>query len=133
MIIDTSAILAILSNEPERTLFIEVIAKASFRQMSTAGFVEASIVLEARHGYEGIRDFDFFLAKAEIELVPVDLEQAQIARRAFKIYGKGRHPAGLNFGDCFPYALAKSKNDFLLFKGNDFSKTDVKLFKDCKK
>ncbi|NOY84184.1 MAG: type II toxin-antitoxin system VapC family toxin [Nitrospirae bacterium] len=133
MIIDTSAILAILSNEPERTLFIEVIAKASFRQMSTAGFVEASIVLEARHGYEGIRDFDLFLAKAEIELVPVDLEQAQIARRAFKIYGKGRHSAGLNFGDCFPYALAKSKNDFLLFKGNDFSKTDVKLFKDCKK
>ncbi len=126
MIIDTSAVLAILGDEPERRTFIEAIAKASYRGMSTAGFVETSMVLEARYGYEGIRDFDLFLVKAGIELVPVDIEQAQIARRAFKQYGKGRHPAGLNFGDCFSYALVKSRKDVLLFKGNDFSQTDIK-------
>ncbi len=129
MIIDTSVILAILSDEPERQVFNETIIKASYRGMSTAGFVESSIVLESRYGYDGVRDFDLFLSKAGIELVSVDIEQAQIARRAFKEYGKGRHPAGLNFGDCFPYALALSRNDTLLFKGNDFSKTDIKAHK----
>lgn len=129
MIIDTSVILSILGDEPERRVFNEAIVKASYRGMSTAGFVESSIVLESRYGYDGIRDFDLFLVKAEIELVPVDIEQALIARRAFKEYGKGRHPAGLNFGDCFPYALAKYRNDTLLFKGNDFSKTDIKTYK----
>jgi len=129
VIIDTSVILAILGDETERRVFNEAIIKASYRGMSTAGFVESSIVLESRYGYDGIRDFDLFLAKAGIELVSVDIEQAQIARRAFKEYGKGRHPAGLNFGDCFPYALAKSRNDTLLFKGNDFSKTDIKAHK----
>ena len=129
MIIDTSVILAILSDEPERQVFNETIIKASYRGMSTAGFVESSIVLESRYGYDGVRDFDLFPSKAGIELVSVDIEQAQIARRAFKEYGKGRHPAGLNFGDCFPYALALSRNDTLLFKGNDFSKTDIKAHK----
>jgi len=129
VIIDTSVILAILSDEPERQVFNETIIKASYRGMSTAGFVESSIVLESRYGYDGVRDFDLFLSKAGIELVSVDIEQAQIARRAFKEYGKGRHPAGLNFGDCFPYALALSRNDTLLFKGNDFSKTDIKAHK----
>jgi len=129
VIIDTSVILAILGDEAERRVFNEAITKSSYRGMSTAGFVESSIVLESRYGYDGIRDFDLFLAKAGIELIPVDVEQAQIARRAFKEYGKGRHPAGLNFGDCFPYALAKSRNDTLLFKGNDFSKTDIKAHK----
>jgi len=130
VIIDTSAILAILGDEPERRDFNEAIISAPYRGMSVAGFVESSIVLECRYGYEGIRDFDFFLSKAGIELVPVDVEQAQIARRAFKEYGKGRHPAKLNFGDCFTYALAKAKNDVLLFKGADFSKTDIKTHKD---
>ena len=127
MIIDTSVIVAILNDEPERHVFIEAIIDASYRGMSTAGFVETSIVLEARYGYEGIRDFDLFLAKAGIELVPVDVEQAQIARQAFKAYGKGRHPAGLNFGDCFSYALAKVNDDLLLFKGNDFLQTDIRF------
>jgi ribonuclease VapC len=97
--------------------------------MSIASFVETSIVLESRYGYEGIRDFDLFIAKAEIELIPVDVEQAHVARWAYKTYGKGRHPAGLNFGDCFSYALAKVKDDELLFKGNDFSQTDVRIFR----
>ena len=130
MIIDMSAILAILADEPERPIFNKAIANAPYRGMSAAGFVEASIVLECRYGYDGVRDFDLFIAKADIELVPVDSEQAQIARQAFKQYGKGRHPSGLNFGDCFSYGLAKAKDDMLLFKGNDFSKTDIKIYKD---
>ncbi|MCB1753627.1 MAG: type II toxin-antitoxin system VapC family toxin [Gammaproteobacteria bacterium] len=129
MIIDTSAIVAILNDEPERHTFIGAIVDASYNCMSTAGFVEASIILESRYGYDGIRDFDLFLVKAGIELVPVDVEQAQIARQAFREYGKGRHPAGLNFGDCFSYALAKVNDDFLLFKGNDFLQTDIKFLR----
>jgi len=129
VIIDTSAIVAILNDEPERHTFIGAIVDASYNCMSTAGFVEASIILESRYGYDGIRDFDLFLVKAGIELVPVDVEQAQIARQAFREYGKGRHPAGLNFGDCFSYALAKVNDDFLLFKGNDFLQTDIKFLR----
>ena len=110
MIIDTSAILAILGDEPERKALIQCIIKASDKGLSAASFVEASIVLEARYGYDGVRDFDLFLTKAGITLIAVDVEQAQIARQAFKKYGKGRHIAGLNFGDCFSYAAAKSSN-----------------------
>ncbi len=125
MIIDPSAIIAILCDEPEREKFVECITKTSNRGLSAAGFVEASVVLQSRYGYDGVRDFDLFLAKAQITLIPVDIEQAKIARQAFKKYGKGRHSAGLNFGDCFSYAAAKSKNEPLLFKGNDFSQTDI--------
>lgn len=125
MILDTSVILAILGDEPERRTFNEAIAQADYCGMSTASFVEASIVLENRYGYDGLRDFDLFLAKAAIELVSVDADQAHLARQAFKQYGKGRHPAKLNFGDCFSYALAKAKEGVLLFKGNDFSQTDI--------
>ena len=129
MIIDTSAILAILGDEPERKALIQCIIKASDKGLSAASFVEASIVLEARYGYDGVRDFDLFLTKAGITLIAVDVEQAQIARQAFKKYGKGRHAAGLNFGDCFSYAAAKSSNEPLLFKGNDFSQTDITVCK----
>lgn len=125
MIIDSSAIIAILCDEPERKTFIECITKTPNRSLSVAGFFETSIVLESRFGYDGTRDFDLFLAKAQIILIPVDIEQATIARQAFKKYGKGRHAVGLNFGDCFSYAAAKSKNEPLLFKGNDFSQTDI--------
>jgi len=128
VIIDTSVIIAILGNEPERRAFNEAISQASYCGMSSASFVEASIVLETRYGYDGLRDFDLLLAKASIELVSVDSDQAHIARQAFKQYGKGRHPAKLNFGDCFSYALAKAHDDTLLFKGNDFNQTDLKLF-----
>ena len=125
MVIDTSAVLAILQNEPERRRFNEAIETADTRSMSTASFVESSMILESRYGADGVRDFDLFIAKAQITLAPVDTEQAQLARRAFRVYGKGHHPAGLNFGDCFSYALASALDEPLLFKGEDFSKTDI--------
>ena len=125
MVIDTSAVLAVLQNEPERRAFNEAIEAAEQRAMSTATFVETSIVIEARYGADGLRDLDLFIAKAGIDLVPVDVEQANAARRAFSEYGRGRHPAGLNYGDCFSYALAKVLGAPLLFKGDDFVRTDV--------
>jgi ribonuclease VapC len=125
MVIDTSAIIAILSNEPERRAFNEAIERADFCIMSVASFVEASIVIESSRGYDGLRDFDLLLASAGIEIVPVDVEQAGTAREAFRRFGKGRHPAALNYGDCFSYALAKATRLPLLFKGNDFSATDL--------
>ena len=125
MVIDTSAVLAILQNELERRKFNEAIETADTRSMSTASFVESSIILESRYGADGVRDLDLFISKAQITLAPVDAEQAQLARQALREYGKGRHPAALNFGDCFSYALAKSLDESLLFKGEDFSRTDI--------
>jgi ribonuclease VapC len=125
MVIDTSAILAILQNEPERRKFNEAIEAAETRSLSTASFVECSMILESRFGTDAVRDLDLFLAKAQIALVSVDADQADFARRGFREYGKGRHPAGLNFGDCFSYALARALNQSILFKGNDFIKTDI--------
>jgi ribonuclease VapC len=125
MIVDTSALLAILRDEPERRAFNEALESAATRRMSVASFVEASIIVESRFGTEGLRDLDLFVERAGIELVSVDLEQARMARHGFGRYGKGRHPAGLNFGDCFSYALARVSGESLLFKGSDFSKTDV--------
>jgi ribonuclease VapC len=125
MVIDTSAVLAILRDEPERRRFNQAIDADDTRLISAASFVEASIVMQARHGDEGVRDLDLFLARAEIELAPVDGNQAHLARQAFRIYGKGRHRAALNFGDCFTYALAKTTGEPLLFKGNDFTYTDL--------
>jgi ribonuclease VapC len=125
MAIDTSALLAILQNEPERRTFNEAIDAADTRLISAASFVEVSIAFESRYGPDGIRDLDLFLSKAEIDVVPVDSDQTFVARQAFRQYGKGKHTAGLNFGDCFSYALAKSLGEPLLFKGEDFSKTDL--------
>jgi ribonuclease VapC len=125
MIIDTSAIIAILNDEPERRAFNQAIEKSDVCLLSTAGFVEASIVMENSRGYEGLRDFDLWMSAAGIVLAPVDVDQAQIARQAFRQYGKGRHPAALNFGDCFSYALTKASGLPLLFKGEDFKKTDI--------
>jgi ribonuclease VapC len=125
MVLDTSALLAILQNESERSTFNAAIEDAESRSISTATLVEASIVIGTRYGAEGLRDLDMFLAKAEIALVPVDAEQAHIARDAFLRFGRGRHPAGLNYGDCFSYALAQALGEPLLFKGEDFSRTDV--------
>jgi ribonuclease VapC len=125
IVIDTSAIIAILKDEPERRSFTETIERADTCLISAANYVEASIVLEARNGYEGLRDFDLFLLKAGIIIETVDSEQAKIARSAFGKFGKGRHKAGLNFGDCFSYALAKTLGVPLLFKGDDFSFTDL--------
>lgn len=125
IVIDTSAVLAILNDEPERRSFNEAIEKAARCLISASSFVETSIVLEARKGYEGVRDFDLFVASAGIKVTDVDAEQAEIARTAFRKFGKGRHAANLNFGDCLSYALAKVYDAPLLFKGHDFSHTDV--------
>jgi ribonuclease VapC len=125
MVIDTSALLAILLDEPERRAFNEAIEAAEPRLMSAATFVEASIVIESRFGAEGLRDLDLFVERAGIGLAAVDAEQAHVARRAFSRFGKGRHPAGLNYGDCFSYALATVLGEPLLYKGDDFERTDV--------
>lgn len=127
MVIDTSALVAILDGEPEQRDFIEVIEAADVRHMSVATFVESSIVIEAKHGAEGLLDLDRFAAKAGIELVAVDVEQGQIARGAFTRFGKGRHRAALNYGDCFSYALAIFLGEPLLCKGDDFLHTDLTL------
>ena len=128
MVIDTSALIAILQDEPERRAFNEAIEAAEKRVVSVASFVEASMIVEARYGPDGVRDLDLFIAKAGIELVAVDTDQAHVARTAFRLYGKRRHPAGLNFGDCFAYALARTLDEPLLFKGTDFSLTDVEMY-----
>jgi len=125
MVIDSSALLAILQGEPESGNFLATLAAAGSRRMSVASFVEVSIVIEARLGAEGLRDLDLLIERAGIQLEPVDLEQAKMARYGFSLYGKGRHRAGLNYGDCFSYALARLRAEPLLFKGDDFSHTDV--------
>jgi ribonuclease VapC len=99
MVIDTSALVAILQREIERRGFLEAIERADSIRMSVASFVETSIVIESRYGAEGLRDLDRFIALASIELIPVDREQGQVARSAFSRFGKGRHRAGLNYGD----------------------------------
>jgi ribonuclease VapC len=126
MVVDTSALLAILQNEPERRSFNEALESADARLISAATLVETSILVESRYGAEGLRDLDQFLDRAGIETIPIDLEQAREARAAWSRFGKGRHPAGLNFGDCFSYALARVLGEPLLHKGEDFSKTDLR-------
>jgi len=125
MVIDPSALLAVLQNEPERRAFNESIEAAEQVSLSTASFVEISMIVESRLGADGIRDLELFIAKARIALNPVDEEQTHLAAQAFRRYGKRRHPAGLNFGDCFSYALARARGDSLLFKGDDFALTDI--------
>ncbi len=128
MVIDTSAVLAILQDEPERRTFNEAIEAADSRSLSVASFVEISIVIEARYGAEGVRHFDRFLDRADVTVVAVDVEQGKLARQAFSRFGKGRHAAGLNFGDCFAYALAQVLGEPLLYKGEDFPRTDVSRY-----
>lgn len=125
MVIDTSALLAILLDEPERRRFNEKIEADPVRLLSAVSFVEAAMVIEARLGDAGGRELDLLLHRASIEVMPVDIDQAEIARRAFRDYGRGRHPAALNIGDCFSYALVKTTGEPLLFKGNDFGQTDI--------
>ncbi|MFH1345368.1 MAG: type II toxin-antitoxin system VapC family toxin [Pseudomonadota bacterium] len=125
MVIDTSAIMAIALNEPDAADFEARIAEDAIRLISAATVLEATIVLETRLGDAGGRELDFWLFKVGAEIVPVDAEQTDLARRAWRRYGKGRHPAALNYGDCFSYALAVSRGEALLFKGDDFAKTGV--------
>ena len=125
MIIDTSALVAILDQEPEAERIVRTLASAPERTLSAANLVEAGIVMQARRGDDGARDLDLLVAKLKVDIAAFTTSQADIARKAFRRYGRGRHPANLNFGDCFAYALAKDKSAPLLFKGNDFGQTDV--------
>jgi len=126
VIVDSSAIVAILFDEPDALAFATAIGTADAVVMAAPTLVETSLVAEGR-AREGMRDrLDALLAKAEAEIVPFTAEHAALARDAWRRFGKGRHPAGLNLGDCFSYALAKARNEPLLFKGDDFARTDVK-------
>ena len=126
MILDTSAMVAILYGEAEAAAFARLIHDAESCRMSVANHVELSMVIEKQLGPEGMHQADAFFRRAAIEIVPVTVEQGHFARQAFLDFGKGRHRAGLNFGDCFAYALAKETREPLLFKGNDFSETDIR-------
>lgn len=125
MVIDTSAVVAILLNEPDARRLAEAIDSGSPRMMSAATLLEASIAIEAKRGESAGRELDLFLYRAGIEIVPVDQGQAEAARIAWRRFGKGRHPAALNYGDCFAYALAKVTGSPLLYKGDDFARTDL--------
>jgi len=125
VVIDTSALLALLANEPEAESFRVALEADPVRLLSAASLVEASAVVEARYGEAGGRELDLLVFKAGIEVVAVDREQAEVAREALRRFGRGRHPAGLNYGDAFAYALAVVSSQALLFKGDDFRRTDV--------
>jgi ribonuclease VapC len=125
MVIDSSAIIAVLLNEANAAQIAEAIDSGSQRLLSAASLLEASIVIESRKGETAGRELDLLIYRAAIEVVAVDQDQAEIARIAWRRYGRGRHPAGLNYGDCFSYALARSRGLPLLFQGEDFSRTDI--------
>jgi ribonuclease VapC len=125
MVIDTSALIAILGYEAEAPQFAEAIQSDPVRLISAASLLECAIVIEARYGQAGGDKLDQLLHVAQIQVEPVTTEQVATARLAFRTYGKGHHPAALNFGDCFAYALAKISKEPLLFKGDDFSQTDI--------
>ncbi len=125
MILDTSALIAILYREPEAALFTGLIHDADRCLLSAGSYLEFSIVMERQTEPDADRQRDMFFRRAGIIVEPFTVEQAHIARQAFHDFGKGRHPAGLNFGDCFSYALAKFMGEPLLFKGEDFKKTDL--------
>jgi ribonuclease VapC len=125
MILDTSALVAILYREPEAAAFAQAIHDADICRMSVANYVELAMVVESQLGPEGMLQAQAFFRRAAIAVEPVTIEHGELARQAFLDFGKGRHKAGLNFGDCFSYALAKATGEPLLFKGNDFSQTDI--------
>ncbi|MXY46419.1 MAG: type II toxin-antitoxin system VapC family toxin [Chloroflexi bacterium] len=125
MIVDTSALLAVLFDEPDAMLYARTIAEAPNCRMSVANFMEAAFVVESRAGVAGGHELDLFLEAAAIDLEPVTVEQARAARRAWRRFGKGNHRAGMNFGDCFAYALSEITGEPLLYKGADFALTDV--------
>lgn len=129
MVIDTSALAAIFFGEAERHQFLNAIASSSTKLISASTILESGIVIEGRQGDAAGREFDLFVIRAGLQIVPVDAEQIDLARSAWRKFGKGRHPAGLNFGDCFTYALARSTGEAILAKGPDFRMTDIKLEK----
>jgi ribonuclease VapC len=125
MILDSSPIVAILAQEPDAELFIQAISRAPRCRMSAGNFIELSIVIESQFSMEVTRQCEALFRRIGVVIEPVTVEQAHLARQAFHDFGKGRHPAALNFGDCFAYALAKMSGEPLLFKGEDFRKTDI--------
>ncbi|SMF22207.1 ribonuclease VapC [Tistlia consotensis] len=125
MIVDTSAVLAVLLQEPDAGTIAQALETAARRLVSAVSVLEAAIVLTARKGGSGVQQLDLLLSVGGFEIVPFDAEQAFAAREAFERFGKGRHPAALNFGDCAVYALAATRAMPLLFKGNDFARTDI--------
>ncbi len=127
VVIDTSALLAILLGEPERGKFLQLLSESETRLLSAANALETAIVVESRRGEAAGRELDLFLHRTKIEIVAVDAEQFSIARFAWRKFGKGRHPAALNFGDCFAYALTKTSSEPVLAKGEDFRRTDLQL------
>ncbi len=127
MVLDTSALIAILLGEPEAPALAEAIANDPKRLLSAFSALETAIVIEAKKGPSGGREFDLLLHKAAIDVLAMNADQVQLAREAYVRFGKGRHAAGLNLGDCCAYALARYSGEPLLFKGDDFSKTDVPI------
>jgi len=125
MVIDTSALLAILQDEPVAPAVEAAIEDDPVRLMAAPSALEAAIVIESRFGEAGGRELDLLLHKAAIEIVAFDGDQMELARQAYRRFGKGRHEAALNFGDCFAFALARRSGEPLLFIGDDFRKTDV--------
>jgi ribonuclease VapC len=128
MVIDTSALAAIFFSEAEREPFLKAIIADANPLISAATVLETGMVLEARQGDAAGREFDLFVVRADLQVVSVDAEQVEIARSAWRKYGKGRHPASLNYGDCFVYALSKATGEAILAKGTDFAKTDLALY-----
>ena len=125
MVVDTSAVIAILFNEPETESFVRALADDSKKMISAFNALESAIVIEAKKGEAGGRELDLLLHRARIEIISLNGDQVEIALTAWRKYGKGNHPAGLNIGDCCAYALAKYSGEPLLFKGKDFSQTDI--------
>jgi ribonuclease VapC len=125
VVIDSSALIALLLGEEEAGRFAEVIAADHRRLIGVFNWLETAIVIEAKKGEAGGRELDLLLHHSKMEIVAMNPDQSEIARSAWRVYGKGNHPAGLNIGDCCAYALAKYSGEPLLFKGEDFSRTDI--------
>ena len=125
MIVDSSVIIAILKDEPEADAFIGALRRYPVRRISAVSWVESAIVTDGNRNPVLSRRFDDLVRDAAVHIESVTAKQAEIARQAYRDFGKGRHKAGLNFGDCFAYALAKEMDEPLLFKGKDFRHTDV--------
>jgi ribonuclease VapC len=127
MVIDTSAVIAILQSEQEAPRLTAALDADPVRRISAATLVETGIVMLSRYGEHGEREVDLLVQRAAIDVIPVNAEHAELARGAYRQYGKGRHATGLNLGDCFSYALAASLDEPLLFVGDEFSKTDIRV------
>lgn len=127
MVIDTSAVIAMLTDEPDAARYEAAVEADPVRLMSTATYVETAIVVESRYGDAGGRELDLWLHRASVDLVPVQADHALMARAAYRRFGKGSHPAGLNYGDSFSYALSHASSEPLLCKGDDFPLTDITL------